>query len=634
MTRIFWLFILFHVSYEQGCDFEKSCASLQIDKYWGETSGEVPFSPDAPSQDHTYQNSSGHYIFFDLKSVSTYTNSIIKFNDFFNLTEEQSTKCLKFYYIFDSNYQVNLNVKLIMGDLSEVKSTWLTINSFTNSTKNWTLAELRLPNDAYWIQIELDLSKYIPSRVLLTLDDIFISTECSVKTPQPRNKVLYWCDFESNNCDLENTMRLEWKRLKALDSQDQSPKKDHTTNTENGHYLSSSKLTDSNSAYIERVISPPITIPDDGIPYCLSFYYNTQLNLEKQATIYISVIHLNSTDSENQLNNEIWSNYKQIKYNEWLWGITNLVPGEIKLGFLVTNNQNREISAAIDDIKIHSCFSVNYPKVYGDYSDYYFEYKCNFDRDLCGFSKSCINLNSEYPSNWTRIKPENNIYPSLGPSVDHTTQSNTSYYLAVNFSLPLRSNFEARTQSKPIFTHSEMCIEFYYYANTEMFSLNSQSFFGLTIGGCYATTLNLNYAFQNYSEPQWTRVVVQLNSYACRNYLIFYFKGADIIKKSFAIDDFRVYRCDRIDPITTTTVTTSTTTSKTLVTTTQNTTIPISQTTIETTTTSKESSSTTKYITETTQEISTSTTSLKLNSTQHDKNNSKLVKSDLFLPFL
>ena len=86
-----------------GCDFETSCGDILSDRYWGLTSAGIPFSPDAPNHDHTYDNSSGHYIFFNINGGgSSFQDSFLKFNNIFNFSTLNTSsgdqqKCLQFW---------------------------------------------------------------------------------------------------------------------------------------------------------------------------------------------------------------------------------------------------------------------------------------------------------------------------------------------------------------------------------------------------------------------------------------------------------------------------------------------------------------------------------------------------------
>jgi hypothetical protein len=614
-----------------GCDFETPCTLLGFDNFWGLTSGEAQFGPNAPDHDHTFDNSSGHYMFFDLSSGEKYKDSTVQFLDIINYTlnTPNEKKCLQFYYILNSDADKNLTVNLVLGDNQDIQATWLTINTKTNSSNDWSMAEISLPNDAYSITLILSLTNSpVPTNFLLTLDDIFIVDDCMLYSEPKSIQVLYWCDFESNNCSFENTMRLEWSNVSASDNIGNGPSVDHTLKTTSGHYLTASKLDQQGGGFIERVISKKVTVPDDGTSYCLSFYYYIN---SYSPFLYVFSIPLNGT-SENftyQINNLIWppNDFKNNRYvfNKWAWGIANLVAGTFKLGFVVSNDQGYDIKMAVDDIKVHSCLAVNKPvKSYDPVYSYYFEYGCDFESDRCGFSETFGNWGQEYPSNWSRIDGHQTIYPSLGPKFDHTTGRQEGHFLNVNFSLPIRASFSAATRSVLIFNHFEMCIEFYYYANTEMFSPTSKSIFGVNPGGCYATSIYMNLPYRNSTVPQWTRVIIQLKGFACREFLDFGFGGGDFLKTSFAIDDFKVDRCDVLNR-TTATTTKQTTTAK------------ITTTTISSTTSTAIPTTTTITTTSTTVSITKESTTYQTSflTSRHSNSASRIGKIKLkFLMFL
>jgi hypothetical protein len=232
---------------------------------------------------------------------------------------------------------------------------------------------------------------------------------------------------------------------------------------------------------------------------------------------------------------------------KWSWAVARLAPGTFKIAFLVgEGGQTFDMKMAIDDIKVYSCPAVNdmiasYNPVFG----YYFEINCDFESDRCGFSETYNDFTSILPSNWSRLDGHQIQYSNLGPIKDHTTNTIDGHFLSVNFTVPTKGGFPAATKSALIFAHREMCLEFYYYANTEIFSPTSKSLFQVSIGGCYAAYIYGNSPYKNSTaEPTWNRVLIQLLGYACREFFIVSFYGGDYLKMSFAIDDFRINRCD------------------------------------------------------------------------------------------
>jgi hypothetical protein len=264
-------------------------------------------------------------MFYSPNSGPKYKNSIVEFKNLFNYTEINEKKCLQFYYIISSDISKNFTVRLVMGDNDELQPIWLNINTNANKTNEWSLAEILLPNDAYRIRLYFEFNPQ-PNQILLTLDDIFIVDECKLEHDNDQiidNKVLYWCDFEMDDCSFENYMKLKWFKVKASDNVNNGAPNDHTFNSPNGHYLTSSKLVEYNNGQIERAISPKITVPDDGIPYCVSFYYYLS---SQNPSLYLFTIPLNETNENITFvpNNNIWKVYssKGNVYNKWAWGIT------------------------------------------------------------------------------------------------------------------------------------------------------------------------------------------------------------------------------------------------------------------------------------------------------------------------
>jgi hypothetical protein len=130
MNRIFFaiIFLITNVllitsADQYGCDFETSCDLINFNDFWSLAAADIPFGPNAPNHDHTYGNSSGHYMFVDVTSGQKYTNPTINFIKLYNNSLNNSTdkqKFLQFYYIINSRDNRNLTVKFILGSLIHI----------------------------------------------------------------------------------------------------------------------------------------------------------------------------------------------------------------------------------------------------------------------------------------------------------------------------------------------------------------------------------------------------------------------------------------------------------------------------------------------------------------------------------
>ena len=583
MRAIFILFafaILFEsnlgeVYNKYGCDFETPCTLINTDKYWRVESAADPLLSDAPNHDHTYENSSGHYISFDLSAGFLYQQSYLKFKDLVNLTLADQQKCLQFYYMIDSDESKNFSVWLVQGDNRDLETVWLNIDTIGNRTSDWSLAQVNLPNDAYFIWLMFDF-KYepTPTRLLLVLDDIFITDDCKKSANREEdafvynnkrratneNKVIYWCDFERDDCSFESTMDYKLKRIKASEKEIYGPDKDHTLNSTSGHYLTGTMIEEMSDGFFERAVSVKIEVPNDDIPYCVSFYYYLEISYV-QALVTAIPLPNDSADDGNvtsRLNYIIWRSGVPELYSKWNWGIARLAPGTLKLSLIGDNRKNAGRWASFDDIKVHSCHAQIEPLNRFDPDNrMYFEYECSFEKDDCGFSET-YGFPVPYPSNWSRINSHQNKYPEVGPPVDHTTESADGHFFTVNFTEPLTSDFSAISSAAPVFAHKQMCVEFFLFTNAELFSESSDSQFFIATQGCYYAYLIVNYPFRNQTTPEWKRVVVSARGTSCKewfNFIFSIFNGNLVNKMSVSIDDLRIDRCDRIDPPTSTTTT-------------------------------------------------------------------------------
>ena len=131
-----------------GCDFESRCSLISVDSFWGITDGEHPLNPTYPDHDHTFQNSSGHYLYFKYEKPPFPSNkdSLLTINQFFNTSDSNTTLRLTFSYTITSTIEnQNFSLQLLLGDVNDLTNTWVTLNTFKNKTSNCQPAFLVCP---------------------------------------------------------------------------------------------------------------------------------------------------------------------------------------------------------------------------------------------------------------------------------------------------------------------------------------------------------------------------------------------------------------------------------------------------------------------------------------------------------
>lgn len=626
------LFLIFFLCYlkntfatKYGCNFEKYCSDLNIDSFWGLTDGQHPFTPNYPNIDHTYKNSSGHYVFFNYDAGQKFKDATIDFYQLYNTTSSNVKLILTFSYVIIGSKSVNLSLMLIQGDSEDLKSTWLKVNTFSNKTTNWQTVKIDLPKDIYRIRLSVDSSRLNSNNgIVLALDDIFVD---EIKDNSLENPLAFYCDFEVDDCSFNNRMPLNWSRVQGAESV-QQPNFDHTLNSSNGFFLTSNQSRPGVPGLMQRIVTQTITVPQSDTSFCLHFYYFFKA-YNARLYIYAQPVDEDGDDKYKQ-GYLVWPPDTNLGlsfvYNEWSWAIAELIPGNYKVSFIYSTQDGYSTSVSIDDIKVSSCPAVNNRRT--EYLlNAYFEFKCDFELDDCGFGD--VIPYDDVPTNWTRAIASSGY--TYDPPVDHTMSNSSGHYYKVNYTYPFVSRFVASAQSVNVFSSIQHCVQFYFYSDAEAFNQKIQATFGIGSGGCYGATLYYTSPFNSSDNAsQWVKVIVNFKGFSCSEFMIFGFSTSDFLRFGIAIDDITIDRCDLLPPddVTTTTIVT-TSTSKT-------TTVPT--TTISSTTKPTTTQITTTLIT-TTQQISAETVEILTtsNSTIHStthKNNAHLLRFDLYLVIL
>lgn len=284
------------------------------------------------------------------------------------------------------------------------------------------------------------------------------------------------------------------------------------------------------------------------------------------------------------------------------WGIVNLPIGYYSLLFQVDTTDIGATSFALDDISITSC-DYSPSSFIGDGA--YLSLSCNFD-DLT----MCIMQNNDdqrFETTYNFTVHTGHTVPNkiLGPTRDHTNNSESGGFIYLNQQLPYISGAKGIAYSiKPMQSNVGMCIQFGYYVKSSIDNQNGTSLSILT-GGCLGAQL---WSISLDDSHGWQVVTIPAREYTCMITYYFWAIQRPLVPVSVAFDDIRIYQCNSLPPTTTTMISTSTTTTTTTTISTSTSTITTTDTEIITT------SSSTSTIESTTTILSTSTTTP--NSTQ------------------
>lgn len=254
-------------SYLLRCDFETPCTNFTPDIYWGSTDG---LHPRPIKHDHTLNNSSGHYLFYNPSNESRFLAAQIKTTDWLSVSTDRAV-CFQMWY-YTPRIDLPFTVQIVQGDDERLTRIIASIPGKNVSINDWTLVSVLLPPEKIKIYVRLN-SSVGP----LAFDDFSVDY-CDQPRPSPPDTI-FSCDFESS-CE-ENFVSLpeyfyHWSNIEAADAvklQKQAPPIDYTFGNESGHYLwlkNSTYIQPGNVAYLAT--RSPMNFTSNQT-YCLNFQY-------------------------------------------------------------------------------------------------------------------------------------------------------------------------------------------------------------------------------------------------------------------------------------------------------------------------------------------------------------------------
>ncbi|XP_076219086.1 MAM domain-containing protein 2 isoform X1 [Aptenodytes patagonicus] len=248
------------------------------------------------------------------------------------------------------------------------------------------------------------------------------------------------CDFEENHlCGFVNRWNpnVNWfvGGGNIRNSQSILPK-DHTLNSELGHYMYVDSVYVKHFQEVAQLISPKTTAPMSG---CLSFYYQL-----KQESSIVFTVYLRDTSGFYE---EIWKTDSALSADWALAEVDFNAPYPMEVIFEVAFNSPKGGHVALDDISFSPVYCSNQtgtpfnPAVAG----------CNFEEDLCNFYQD----HKDGPG-WSRVKVKRNVYRTG----DHTT--GFGYYLLANTKFTSQPEYIGRLYGPTLPGNLQFCLRFYY----------------------------------------------------------------------------------------------------------------------------------------------------------------------------
>ncbi|CAF0974657.1 unnamed protein product [Rotaria sordida] len=524
-----------------NCDFETNCNDFALYGYWAITDG---YHPQPIDHDHTLNIQAGHYVFYN-PSPGTRGFEIRTQNWLQPSTDRPL--CFRVWY-YSSQINFLFSVQVIQGEGVELIRTLASVFDKNVSTVDWTLIDVKLPNEKIKISIQTNLTQKH-----LAFDDISVDY-CDGPRPSPP-KVLFTCDFESscsNNFISLPKYPYEWlisnvsdaKRIEFF-----APSADYTFGNESGHYafVPVSKTIDNGKVgYLHLQKQLQVTSQES---YCLNFQYYAYPSSDRS---YLKIYSWASDESK--AIQMLWPGERSSYYivgGRWAWGIINLPVGNYSLLFRVDTDTPFTYSFALDNLDITSC---DYPPSSVSYNSL-LSFSCNFD-DLT----MCDMINDEKTStfNFTIFIGQTIPDQQLGPARDHTNNSTFGGFLYWYQHLPVNTSDRGRVYlSKTIEQNTGMCIKFAYYVKSKLANKNTTV---IRLSGDGYSSTGLWYRSLDDSQG-WQVALVPLNKVA--NAITFYFDvyRLEPVLTAVAFDDIEIDQCSSLIPTTTSTSTTTTTTS-------------------------------------------------------------------------
>lgn len=444
------------------CDFERDKCGWDndiiypdADLDWIRTTGNNINFCRGPTQDHTFFDEQGHYLYSCFTNKTERLLSSIDSEEFNIKTE----KCLSFYLNVINDNQFSMLILM----LPDSKQIWTRDDrnksmGLIKTDKNWSQYQISVPANT---QDDFGFLSFIATSLTadhtrkgVAIDDIkLMDYPCGHPKPTTTQLPSTTETYINVNFDttFENDKKILWgndgvgsiweKKIGHLGYSFESPKIDHTTKSVYGHYMlmipSEYDSEDDNYAILESNNTlDDVTANKDGI--CIKFWY--LMDGTVKSTLNISI-------TDDKIEEKISYSRSGSYGPTWRYGHVYIhsmfFPPDSKILFKGYTMSPGIL--ALDDISVH-------------YHDCPPHELCDFEVDYCNFD---YNLNDQIK--WQRSDGKNNLYNA--PKFDHTTGEQTGKYMFVN---PNSTYFKQGITSRlntPIYKSgtTKRCFQFWYY---------------------------------------------------------------------------------------------------------------------------------------------------------------------------
>ncbi|XP_036360425.1 MAM and LDL-receptor class A domain-containing protein 1-like isoform X2 [Octopus sinensis] len=463
------------------CDFEQGmCGFTNVygdDFDWIVFSGSKQSFVSGPTEDHTTNSPSGHYMYIDTR-FNRNENDRAWLSSWEN--EPTNATCVSFWYhmygkgmgdlnVFYKNSQSNRTIWHLSGNQGNI---WLLGNFTIISPTTYVIIFEGVRGKTYTSDIALDDIRFQNG----TCESI-VTVPTTTVAPVKRD-IFFQCTFEYGLCgwQIDSTTNAEFMISYGVFIYKRGgPRSDHTLGNHFGHYLllNNSQSTTNRTA---RFISTDIHITR---PICITFWYYMRITNFGQLNVYV---HNNGEKKP-----PIWTRSGTQGYY-WLHASIDVANPEKsnKVYFEAIRNHGY-YGIALDDIKIliGSCPEIN---------------ECDFEEvDICGFEQGTTDK-----FNWTR--GSHSTARRSGPQSDHTYKSFYGHYMYLNTEKHTKDDHAHLYTPQYPATQTERCLSFWYYMD-----------------GTYEDKINV-YLYQNNKittklwfiqtsqGPHWRLATVSINS--------------------------------------------------------------------------------------------------------------------------
>ncbi|XP_061173555.1 MAM and LDL-receptor class A domain-containing protein 2-like [Saccostrea echinata] len=493
-------------SYVERCNFESDICNWQQDINdmfdWTWKQGATASSGTGPNFDHTYGNSTGHYVFIETSAPRVAGDKARLLSPVFQANSQAGQCQMRFFYHMHGQDVNALNVYIENYEMGP------RIPVFQ---KTGSQADM-------WIRAMIDLTSNLPFRVVIegirgkgyhgdiAIDDMSFTSGCKLATsyhlPQALTtigpcgagkgqcnngqciKYNMFCDFKTDcsdgsdeqscpsTCNFDNGQFCNWQNdlntntlnwtIGSNNNPSPSPTTDHTTGSVAGKFALIQSQSTTTSRKIARLESPMYY--QAGTACTFTMWYNTNGTGIQHLGVYF-------TQGESYRN--IWTmTGTQLRTTQRVWTKATVELPKCPMNFKVTievATYGRQTNyVAIDDLAFtqchylpptSSCLLGQFTCSSGncvpqnlkcdlqtDCCDGSDESRntcagyqqCNFEYGVCGWQQSTTDQ-----FDWLRHQGPTNSY-GTGPSGDHTYGSRTGYYMYIESSRPRRANDTAQ----------------------------------------------------------------------------------------------------------------------------------------------------------------------------------------------